>query len=43
MDEVADVIEPLAISNMTQIIILKNYAHVEDGHLLKWDVENYTG
>lgn len=43
MDEVADVIEPLAISKYDLDIILKNYAHVEDGHILKWDVENYTG
>ena len=43
MDEVADVIEPLAISKFDLDIILKNYAHVEDGHILKWDVENYTG
>jgi len=43
MDEVADVIEPLHISKYDLNMILENYTHIEDGHILKWDVADYTG
>lgn len=43
MDEVADVVEPLDISEYDLDIILSNYATVVNGHLLQWTEPNYTG
>lgn len=43
MDEVAEVIEPLPISKFDLNTILRDYTHIEDGHILKWDVVDYTG
>lgn len=43
MDEVADVIEPLDISKDDLNNIMKNYAKVDKGNLLKWHAVNYQG
>jgi hypothetical protein len=43
MDEVADVISPLAISRHDLTIILRDFTHIEDGNILVWDVPDYTG
>jgi hypothetical protein len=43
MDEVADVIEPLAISKFDLTTILNEYTEIVDGHLLRWTAREYRG
>jgi len=43
MDEVADVIEPLAISRDDLATLREKYTEVIEGHILKWTAENYEG
>lgn len=43
MDEVADVIEPLAISKDDLETLREKYTEVVDGHLLKWTARTYEG
>lgn len=43
MDEVADVIESLDISDWDLKIILEKFATIDNNHLLKWKDNTYTG
>ena len=43
MDEVADVIEPLAISRDDLATLREKYTEVVEGHILKWTAINYEG
>ena len=43
MDEVADVVAKLPISNDDLAIIRKNYTVIENGHLLRWTARDYEG
>lgn len=43
MDEVADVVEPLNISDHDLSLILNNCVEIIDGHLLRWIDSDYTG
>lgn len=43
MDEVADVVQPLAISKYDLETLLEKYVEITDGNMLKWTAETYTG